>query len=59
MASLEIARNAQGKTNCREFYFNDYEIAEYIEDTFSRRRYTRYLQAIRKWGICSNQRNLW
>lgn len=35
MASLEIARNAARKTNCREFYFNDYEIAGYIEDTFS------------------------
>ena len=32
--SLKIARNAAKKTNCREFYFNDYEIAHYLEDKF-------------------------
>ena len=35
--ALKIARNAIRKTNCREFYFNDYEIAGYIEETFNER----------------------
>ena len=40
IAALEIAKNAirrtnwEGSSDCREFYFNDYEVAEYIEDTF-------------------------
>ena len=44
MAALEIAKNAirrtnwEGSSDCREeFYFNDYEVAEYIEDTFYER----------------------
>ena len=38
--ALKIAENAirrtnwEGSSDCREFYFNDYEVAQYIEDTF-------------------------
>lgn len=43
MAAIKIAKNAirrtnwEGSSDCREFYFNDYEVAEYIEDTFYER----------------------
>lgn len=32
--ALEIAKNAARKTNCREFYFDDNEVAHYLEDKF-------------------------